>query len=57
MSKNAFISVKEVEDVYKDYFREVGIKFSKHDFEKFLSFLEIDFRDWVNGNLRYFKPE
>ena len=54
MSKNTFVSVKEVEDVYKDYFKEVGIKFSKHNFEKFLKFLQIDFNDWVKGNLRYF---
>ena len=57
MSKNTFISVKEVEDVYKDYFKEVGINFSNHDFERFLKFLEIDFHDWIKGNLRYFKPE
>jgi len=54
MSKNKFISIKEVEDMYKDYFKEVSIKSSKHDFEKFLIFLELDFHDWVKGNLRYF---
>lgn len=57
MSKNTFISVKKVEDTYKDYFKEVGIKFSKRDFEKFLDFLELDFYDWVNCNLRYFNQE
>ena len=54
MSKNTFVSVKEVEDVYKDYFKEDGAKFSKRDFKEFLKFLEIDFHDWVKGNLRYF---
>ena len=54
MSKNTFISVKEVEYIYKEDCEEFGVKFSKSDFEKFLNFLQIDFHDWVNGNLRYF---
>ena len=57
MSKNAFISVKEVEDVCKDYFKEVSTKFSKRDFKEFLKFLEFDFHDWVKGNLRYFNQK
>lgn len=57
MSKNTFISVKKVEGTYKDYFKEVGIKFSKRDFEKFLDFLELDFHDWVKSNLRYFNQK
>ena len=54
MSRNAFISIKEVEHIYKEDCEEFGVKFSKRDFEKFLNFLQIDFYDWVNGNLRYF---
>ena len=57
MNKNTFISVKEVEDVYKGYFKECSIKFSKRDFEKFLNFLQIDFHDWIKGNLRYFNQK
>ena len=57
MSKNTFISIKEVEHIYKEDCEELGVKFSKRDFEKFLNFLQIDFYDWVNGNLRYFNQK
>ena len=57
MSKNTFISVKEVEHIYKEDCEELGVKFSKRDFENFLNFLQIDFYDWVNGNLRYFNQK
>ena len=35
--------------IYEDY-----LEFTKKDFVKFLNFLEVDFFDWVMGNLRYF---
>ena len=57
MGKDTYISVKDVEYIYRDYFEDVGIKFSKRDFKKFLDFLEIDFHDWVKSNLRYFDKE
>ena len=57
MNKNIFINVKEIEYIYREDSKETKTKFSKHDFEKFLEFLNIDFHDWVKSNLRYFNRD
>lgn len=55
MSQNTIMGVEEIEAIYREYCKQTNIKFSKNDFAKFLKFLQIDFYDWVKGNLRYFK--
>ena len=57
MDKDKYISVQDIEYVYRAYFEEAGIKFSRRDFKSFLDFLEIDFYDWVKSNLKYFEPK
>lgn len=57
MRENAYIEIEEIETAYREHCEEMGVKFSKRGFARFLVFLKIDFFDWVNGNLRYFDQE
>lgn len=57
MRENVYIEVEEIETLYKEHCKEIGVKFSKRGFARFLAFLKIDFFDWVNGNIRYFNKE
>jgi len=57
MGENEHIGVEEIETLYREHCKEIGIKFSKRGFARFLVFLKIDFFDWVKGNLRYFEQE
>lgn len=57
MRENVYIIVEEIEVLYREHCKEIGVKFSKSGFEKFMAFLKIDFFDWVKGNLRYFDQE
>ncbi|MBI3027040.1 hypothetical protein HYY70_02915 [Candidatus Woesearchaeota archaeon] len=50
------MTIEEIESMYREHCKHIGIKFSKKEFERFLIFLEVDFYDWVRGNLRYFDP-
>jgi hypothetical protein len=54
MRTNLIINISEIEDLFKNYCKNNKIKFSKDKFKKFLSFLEIDFYDWIRENLRQF---
>ena len=56
MRENEYIEIKEIEILYREHCKEIGVKFSKSGFAKFLVFLKIDFFDWVKGNL-YFDKE
>jgi len=52
------INKKDIEEIYKEYCEEMGIRFRKKEFEGFLKFLEIDFYNWVVENLkRYFRDK
>lgn len=52
------INKKDIEEIYKEYYSEIGVKFKKKEFEDFLQFLEIDLYDWIRENLRcYFRDK
>jgi len=52
------INKKDIEEIYREYCEEIGVKFRKKEFEDFLQFLEIDFYDWVAENLKcYFRDK
>jgi len=51
------INVNEILEVYKEYYADIGHTFNEEGFKEFIKFLEIDFYDWVRGNLRYFNLE
>lgn len=55
MSK--LINEIEIKQLYNEFIRELETKTPrKQSFESFLEFLEIDFYDWVRGNLKnYFR--
>lgn len=53
-TKNTIINVGEIEILYREYCKEIGVKFSKSDFTKFLIFLEVDLFDWIKDNLKHF---
>lgn len=57
MREKVNIKVEEIENLYREHCKEIGVKFSKKGFTRFLVFLKIDFFDWVKGNLRYFNQE
>ena len=57
MRENEYIEVEEIETLYREHCKEIGVKFSKKGLARFLIFLKADFFDWVNSNLKYFdKP-
>lgn len=57
MRENVYIKVEEIETLYREHCKEIGVKFSKRGFIRFLAFLKIDLFDWVQGNLKYFDQE
>jgi len=57
MKNNAIISILEVEELFKEYCGENKIEISEDKFEKFLKFLEVDFYDWIKGNLKQFENQ
>lgn len=54
MENNTIINISEIEKLFKEYCEENNLEFSEQKFEEFLKFLEIDFYDWVKGNLKHF---
>ena len=48
------INVKGILEIYKEDCEEDGETFKKKEFNAFWHYLEIDFYDWVSGNLRQF---
>ncbi|GEM_PF-966630 len=54
--KNKIINISEVEKLFREYYKNNKLKFSKTKFDEFSKFLEIDFYDWVKGNLKQFLP-
>ena len=52
--KFTIINTDEICSIFKEDCEEDGEKFTEKKFQEFLQFLEIDLRDWVKGNLRYF---
>lgn len=57
MKNNTIINVSEVEKLFKEFCEENKIEFSENKFEEFLKFLEIDFYDWIKGNLSQFNKQ
>lgn len=44
----------QIQQIYKYYCQDIGVKYKEKDFEEFLEFLDIDFYDWVKENLKVF---
>ena len=51
------VNVKEILSIYLEYCEDKGHIFKEGDYKKFIKYLEIDFYDWINGNLRYFNQK
>lgn len=55
-TKPTIINIDEISGIFKEDCEEKNMKFNGKEFQKFLEFLEIDFYDWVKGNLnQYYK--
>lgn len=54
MTKAIIGDIDELRDIYNEECAEYPDSLSADKFEEFLEFLEIDYYDWVRGNLRYF---
>lgn len=52
--KNTVINSPEIQKLFEEYCKRNKIGFSKEKFGEFLKFLEVDFYDWVRGNLKQF---
>ena len=57
MENSTIINISEVEKLFKEFCKENKIEFSENRFEEFLRFLEIDFYDWIKGNLSQFNKQ
>jgi len=57
MKNSTIINISEVEKLFKEFCKENKIEFSENRFEEFLRFLEIDFYDWIKGNLSQFNKQ
>lgn len=51
------INIDEIRNVFKESCEKNGEAFSEVRFQEFLKFLEIDFYDWVKGNLNQFNKQ
>ncbi|MCX6811594.1 MAG: hypothetical protein NT039_02800 [Candidatus Berkelbacteria bacterium] len=54
---NKILTQKMIKKFYKEFAGQNDLKTGKEDFRKFLLFLEIDFYDWVQENLRFYFKE
>lgn len=54
MKNDTIINIPEIKKLFREYCKENKIEFSEQKFEEFLKFLEIDFYDWLKGNLKHF---
>ena len=54
---DAIISISEIGKLFKECCKENGIRYTTEKYKKFLKFLEIDFYDWIKGNLRQFNTK
>ena len=52
--KSTTINIDEIRSIFQEDCEDDNIKFSEKEFQRFLEFLEIDFHDWIRGNLNYF---
>lgn len=52
--QNIIINISEIEKLFKEYCEENKLEFSMEKFKRVLKFLEVDFYDWVKGNLNQF---
>ncbi|MBU1159900.1 hypothetical protein KKD04_01810 [Patescibacteria group bacterium] len=57
MEKGTIINISGIEKLFREYCEENKLEFSTEKFERFLKFLEIDFYDWVKGNLKQFNEK
>jgi len=55
MKHKTIINTSEIKNIYKEYCRCNDIELSEEKFQVFLKFLELDFYDWIKGNLKYFE--
>jgi len=49
------INVNGVLDMYKEDCADMDEPFNEEGYEEFIKYLEIDFFDWVRGNLHQFR--
>jgi succinate dehydrogenase flavin-adding protein (antitoxin of CptAB toxin-antitoxin module) len=54
MKKETIINIPEIEKLFREYCAENKAEFSDERFIEFLKFLEVDFYDWVKGNIKQF---
>ncbi len=55
IQNGTIINLTEIRNFYKNKCKEEENKFQEKDFKNFVKFLEIDFYDWLKGNLKYFE--
>ena len=48
------INVNGILNIYKEDCADMRHTFKKGEYEEFIKYLEIDFFDWVKGNLHHF---
>jgi len=55
MEQETTINISEIEKLFREDCEKNKMEFSYKKFIDFLKFLEIDFYDWVNENLKQFE--
>lgn len=53
-TNSRIISISEIRDIFQEDCQSQEKQFKREEFVEFLDFLEIDFYDWVRGNLNQF---
>lgn len=48
------INVNGILNIYKEDCADMSSPFNEEDYKEFIKYLEIDFFDWVKGNLHQF---
>lgn len=51
------MNINEVRDIFREDCQAQDSKFLEKEYKNFLSFLELDFYDWVKENLNQFRAK
>lgn len=54
---NSIINTEVIRDFYEEFCKDENLPISETDFETFVTYLEIDFFDWLKRNLNSFKNQ
>jgi len=54
-TRKIIADIKEIREIYNEFFADKLEHTGDDKFERFLTFLEIDVHDWVKENLRQFE--